>query len=173
MEEFSKSYRVIFYSRCYHYPNKNPFSAEYQTAITEAENLATFLCKLNFKRVHLVGASYGAFTALVFAVKHPKMVRSMVLAESTVHQLIRDIPDGETIYHDFINALKPVAEEFKRDNDKEAMSIFSGILGRQLDKLPTAAVEAIMHNKFLSLPEITLELSISVKNKRSSLTNII
>jgi pimeloyl-ACP methyl ester carboxylesterase len=74
------------------------------------------------------------------------MVRSMVLAEPTAHQLIRDLSGGETVYQDFINALKPVVEAFNRDDDKEAMSIFNGILGRKLDKMPSAAVEAIMQN---------------------------
>jgi pimeloyl-ACP methyl ester carboxylesterase len=146
MEAFSKSYRVISYSRRYHFPNKNTPDAEYQTANTEAGDLAGFLRQLKLKRVHLVGTSYGAFTALVFAVKHPKMVRSMVLAEPPAHQLIRDLPDGETIYQDFINALKPVVEAFSKGNDKEAMNIFNGILGRNLDKLPSPAVEGIMQN---------------------------
>ena len=144
MAAFSKSYRVISYSRRYHYPNKNPLNAEYRTAITEAEDLAAFLRKLKLKRVHLVGTSYGALTALVFAVKHPKMVRSMVLAEPPAHQLIRDSSGGETVYQDFINALKPAVDAFNRGDDKEAMSIFNGILGRKLDNLPPTAVEAIM-----------------------------
>ena len=146
MEEFSKAYRVISYSRRYHYPNKNPLTAEYQTAITEAEDLAAFLRKLKLGKVHLIGQSYGGFTALIFALKNPGMVRSMVLAEPPAHQLIRDLPDGETVYLDFMNALKPVAEAFRQGNDREAMSIFNGILGRKLDNLPPATVEAIMQN---------------------------
>jgi pimeloyl-ACP methyl ester carboxylesterase len=146
MEEFSKTYRVISYSRRYHYPNKNPLTAEYRTAITEAEDLDAFLRQLKLKRVRLVGTSYGAFTALIFAVKHPKMVRSMVLAEPPAHQLIRDLPGGETVYRDFMNALKPVAESFRQTNDREAMSLFNGILGRKFDRLPPSAVESIMQN---------------------------
>ncbi len=163
-DEFSKTYRVISYSRRFHYPNKNALDAKYRTALTEAEDLAAFLDKLKIKRVHLVGLSYGAFTALSFAVKYPKMVRSMVLAEPPAHQLIRDLPDGETVYQDFIKALKPVAEAFRRGEDREAMSVFNGILGRKLDALPPATVEAMMQNalaiKALSLssdpfPEIS------------------
>ncbi len=146
IEEFSKTYRVISYSRRFHFPNKNPLTAEYRTAKTEAEDLNAFLRKLKLKRVHLVGTSYGAFTGLIFALKHPKMVRSMVLAEPPAHQLIRDLPGGEAVYQDFMNALKSVAGSFRQANDREAMSIFNGILGRKFDKLPPATIEAIMQN---------------------------
>jgi pimeloyl-ACP methyl ester carboxylesterase len=145
IEEFSKTYRVISYSRRYHYPNKNTLDSEYQGALTEAEDLAAFLRQLKLERVHLVGQSYGALTALIFAVKHPRSVRSLILSEPPAHQLIRDLPGGEAIYQAFINALKSVTEAFKRD-DKEAMSIFNGILGLKLDNLPLPAVEAIMQN---------------------------
>lgn len=146
MEEFSKTYRVISYSRRFHYPNKNPLSSKYNAVLTEAEDLAAFLRKLKLKKVHLVGTSYGAFTALVFALKHPKMVRSLTLAEPPAHQLIRDLPGGEAVYQEFMNALKPVGEEFNNGSDREAMSIFNGILGRNFDKLPPPTVEAIMQN---------------------------
>ena len=143
---FSKNYRVIAYSRRFHYPNKNPSNDKYRAVETEAEDLKHFLRKLKLKRVHLVGTSYGAFTALVFAVKNPKTVRSLTIAEPPAHQLIRDLPGGEAVYRDFINALKPVGEEFKKGNDRAAMSVFNGILGREFDKLPPAAVESIMQN---------------------------
>jgi pimeloyl-ACP methyl ester carboxylesterase len=146
MNEFSKTYRVISYSRRYHYPNKNLLDTEYRAAETEAEDLFGFLRELKLKRVHLVGLSYGAFTALIFAVKHPKMVRSMVLAEPPAHQLIRDLPGGETVYQDFLNALKPAVEAFRQGKDREAMSFFFAALGRKLDSQPPAAVEAVMQN---------------------------
>ena len=146
IEEFSKNYRVISYSRRYHYPNKNTLDSKYKTALTEAEDLAAFLRELKLERVHLVGHSYGGFTALIFAVKHPRSVRSLVLSEPPAHQLIRDLPDGETIYQEFLNALKPMVEAFERGDDKEAMSIFNGLMGRRLDKLPPPVAEAIMQN---------------------------
>lgn len=146
MEVFSKNYRVISYSRRFHYPNKNPLTDKYRAVQTEAEDLKNFLRKLKLKRVHLVGTSYGAFTALVFALDNPKMARSLTIAEPPAHQLIRDLPGGDAVYQDFINALKPVDEEFKKGNDRGAMNIFNGILGREFNKLPPAAVESIMQN---------------------------
>jgi pimeloyl-ACP methyl ester carboxylesterase len=145
-DEFSKSYRVISYSRRFNYPNKNPLSGEYRAAETDAEDLFKFLRELKLERVHLVGVSYGALTELVFALKHPKVVRSMVLAEPPAHHLIRDLPGGETVYQDFINALKPAVEAFSQGKDREAMSFFFAALGRKLDNQPPAAVESVMQN---------------------------
>ncbi len=76
IKEFSKTYRVISYSRRYHYPNKNQFVGSNHSAYVEADDLDTVLRRLKLKKVHLVGVSYGAMTALVFAVKDPRKVRS-------------------------------------------------------------------------------------------------
>ncbi len=146
MEEFSKTYRVISYSQRYHYPNKNVLTAKYHSVNTDANDLAAFLRKIKLNKVHLVGASSGAFTALVFALKYPKMVRSLVLAEPPAHQLIRDLPEGEAVYQNFMNALKPAAEAFRQNDARKGISIFVGILGRKFDSLPPAVVEVIMQN---------------------------
>src|SRR6476660_9523421 len=69
MKVLSPQYRVISYSRRYNYPNNNPFTAKYHSAYTEADDLAAFIRRLKLGRVHLVGTSIGAFTALVLAVR--------------------------------------------------------------------------------------------------------
>jgi len=68
MKVLSPQFRVISYSRRYNYPNNNPLTAKYHSAYTEADDLAAFIRKLKLGRVHLVGTSIGAFTALVLAV---------------------------------------------------------------------------------------------------------
>lgn len=166
MEVFPQSYRVISYSQRFHYPNKNALTAKYRSVNTDADDLAVFLRKLKLNKVHLVGASSGAFTALIFALRHPQMVRSLILAEPPAHQLIRDLPEGEAVYQDFVNALKPAVEAFRQNDDRKAMSFFVGVLGRKFDSLPPATIEAIMQNALAikaimlspeSFPEISKE----------------
>jgi len=97
----------------------------------------------------VVGASYGAFTALVFALKHPDLVRSLVLAEPPVHQLIRDTPEGEAAYQEFMtNVMKPAGEAFKAGNDQGAMKILSdGISGPdRWQRLTPEGRAAVMQN---------------------------
>lgn len=59
MEEFSRSFRVIAYSRRYNYPNDNPLTPSYRSAYTDADDLAAFIRHLKLGRVHLVGTSAG------------------------------------------------------------------------------------------------------------------
>jgi pimeloyl-ACP methyl ester carboxylesterase len=80
LDAFAKQYRAIAYSRRYNYPNKNPVQPNH-SAVVEGEDLAAIIEKLNLGRVHLVGHSYGGYAALFVAIQHPKLVRTLTLAE--------------------------------------------------------------------------------------------
>src|SRR6266536_998154 len=149
MKVLSPQYRVISYSRRYNYPNNNPLTAKYHSAYTEADDLAAFIRKLGLGRVHLIGTSIGAFTALVLAVKHPEMVRSLVLAEPPVHEWVRDSPNGAAAYREFMTTIwEPATEAFKAGDDKGAMRIFvDGFIGtRRFDNLSPEGLTAVMQN---------------------------
>jgi pimeloyl-ACP methyl ester carboxylesterase len=72
IERISSHYRVIAYSRRYNYPNNNAEIPPDHSAIVEARDLAALLDELKRERVHIVGYSYGALTALFFATEHPE-----------------------------------------------------------------------------------------------------
>jgi non-heme chloroperoxidase len=149
MEAFSRRYRVISYSRRYNYPNDNPLTASYRSAYTDADDLAAFIRHLNLGRVHLVGTSAGALAALVLAIKHPKTVGSMVLAEPPVHRWARDDPQGEALYRRFmISIWEPAAAAFKAGDDQGAMRILvDGFAGAgRFDGLPPEARAVAMQN---------------------------
>ena len=149
MKLLSPQFRVISYSRRYNYPNNNPISAKYHSAYTEAEDLAVFIRQLKLGRVHLVGTSMGAFTALVLAVKHPEMVRSLVLAEPPIHPWVRNTPDGVAAYRQFMTTIQePARAAFKAGDDKGAMRFFvDGIIGTgRFESLPPEGLAAVMQN---------------------------
>ena len=152
MKALSPEFRVISYSRRYHYPNNNPLTAKYHSAYTEADDLAALIRKLGLGRVHLIGTSIGAFTALVLAVKHPEMVRSLVLAEPPVHQWVKDSPNGAVAYGEFMTTIwEPAAEAFKTGDDggaTRAMKILvDGFAGTgRFDNLSPEARSAAMQN---------------------------
>jgi non-heme chloroperoxidase len=105
-------HRVIAYSRRYNFPNENPGGADHSPGI-EAHDLAGLIDHLGLDRVHLVGHSYGAYTALVFALEHPERVRSLVLAEPPIISWLPDIPGGEGIYEGFMAGVwRPLAQTF-------------------------------------------------------------
>jgi pimeloyl-ACP methyl ester carboxylesterase len=149
MDEFSRSFRVISYSRRYNYPNDNPLMKSYRSAYTDAEDLAAFIRHLKLGRVHLVGTSAGALAALMLAVEHPGMVRSMVLAEPPVHRWAKDDPKGEALYREFMATIwEPAAAAFKAGDEEGAMrTLVDGFAGAgRFDRLPPEARAVAMQN---------------------------
>jgi non-heme chloroperoxidase len=115
-------HRVIAYSRRYNHPNRNPDHVANHSALVEAEDLAAFLDRLGLERVHLVGHSYGAYTALMFALDHPGRIRSLVLAEPPILSWLPEIPGGEGIEEEFMRDVwSPMAEAFATGGDEAGL----------------------------------------------------
>ena len=81
IDEFSKHFKVISYSRRYHQPNENVTDDSVYSRTLHTSDLVEFLIALNIKKAHLIGHSYGASIALMAAVEHPEFVGSLVLGE--------------------------------------------------------------------------------------------
>jgi pimeloyl-ACP methyl ester carboxylesterase len=124
IEPFAKYYRVIAYSRRYNYPNENSQIRADHSAIVEAEDLAALIRKLRLKRVHIIGHSYGALTALLLAVRHPELVRTLVLAEPPILRWAQETPKGLELFNDFIdNMWKPTGNAFRRGEKEQALRL--------------------------------------------------
>ena len=125
MQALSPLYRVISYSRRYHYPNDNPLTASNHSALIDAADLAGLIAELRLGPMRLVGTSYGAFTALALAVEHPELVRSLVLAEPPIHRWVTDTGRGATLFSEFMTTVRGQAgKAFAAGNDEAAMRIF-------------------------------------------------
>jgi pimeloyl-ACP methyl ester carboxylesterase len=149
MDALSPYYRVISYSRRYHYPNENPITGANHSALIDADDLAGLIDQLELRRVHLVGTSYGAFTALALAIAHPELVRSLELAEPPVHQWVTDTAHGAALYGEFMTTVQePARLAFAAGNDESAMRIFIDAFDGNgtFDGLPAERRAAIMQN---------------------------
>jgi non-heme chloroperoxidase len=149
MEPFSRDYRVIAYSRRYNYPNNNPNIRLNHSAIVEAEDLAALITKLGLGHVHLVGHSYGAYTALFLAVKHPEQVRTLVLAEPPVHRWVQKTPEGKPVFEEFMtNIWRPAGQAFRRGDDEQALRLTTDyFVGKgAFDQLPQKLRTILMDN---------------------------
>jgi pimeloyl-ACP methyl ester carboxylesterase len=97
LESLSKSYRVFAYSRRHNAPNpERKGGADYTDAVAETD-LAAFIRTLNLGRVHLIGHSAGAGVALLAARDHPRLVRSLILAEPVVDSVIADHAEAQAL----------------------------------------------------------------------------
>jgi non-heme chloroperoxidase len=93
MDALSTSYWTLSYSRRCSYPNQRK-DYENSTVENNAEDLAQLLKAKIAAPAHLIGHSYGAFTALYCAYKNPKLVRSLVLVDPYVPSLIIKDPQN-------------------------------------------------------------------------------
>jgi non-heme chloroperoxidase len=152
IEPFAQHYRVIDYSRRYNFPNQNaPIISNY-SAITDADDLAALIQKLELGPVHIVAHSYGGYAALFLAVRHPELVRSLVLAEPATLCWARDNPEGRALFAEQMdNVWKPAREAFTRGDEEAALRItldyFEGTGG--YDRLPEAVQKRLKED----LPE--------------------
>jgi len=139
IDTFSKSYRIITYSRRFNFPNQNTKEIKKFSAITEAEDLAAFITQLQLGSVHLVGHSFGGLISLFLVKKHPELVRSLTLSEPALIGWLPNIAGGKILYDNFNTQLwKPVKQAFEMNDTtavlKQTLVYFAG--ADILDQLP-------------------------------------
>ncbi|UQD95647.1 alpha/beta fold hydrolase [Bradyrhizobium japonicum] len=148
LEAFSKGYRLISYSRRYHYPNEWPKDATDFSVSLHARDLAAFIKALNLPPVHLIGHSYGAFIAFLVARDHPEVIRSLTLGEPPVWPLLKTNPEGDALLSAVITRSIATSEAFKQGNDEEGVRRFvNGVLGDgSYEKIPPPVLKRVMDN---------------------------
>jgi pimeloyl-ACP methyl ester carboxylesterase len=149
------SYRAITYSRRYARPNEDIEPAVDNQMLPHVDDLAAFLRAIDAAPAHLVGNSWGAFIALLTAVRHPDLIRALVLEEPPVlPQFVSTPPRFPELLRLLIlrprttialigfgaKVIGPVQKAFRRDDDEIAMLTFvNGVLGRDAyEQLPGA-----------------------------------
>ena len=80
----SQHYRVLLYDCRGQWQSDHPKEA--YTMELHADDLAALLDALSIPKAHIAGISYGAEVSMVFALKYPALVKSLILA-STVSQI--------------------------------------------------------------------------------------
>jgi non-heme chloroperoxidase len=88
-------YRVVAVSRRYHWPQLATPSAGDYTFAHQADDLAHVL-QARSGKAHLVGHSYGAGVALLVALDHPELIRSLVLIEPPFSSVVPPTENGFT-----------------------------------------------------------------------------
>lgn len=102
VDELSRSFRVISYSRRYNYPNNNPLTPEYRSAYTDAEDLAAFIRHLKLGRVHLSGHFRGRAGGTGAGRRTPEDGTQPRSGGAPVHRWAKDDTKGEPLYREFM-----------------------------------------------------------------------
>lgn len=163
LPEIGASYRAIAYSRRYARPNRDIEPGADDPMLPHVDDLAALLRVLDAAPAHLVGHSWGAFIALLAAIRHPDLVRSLVLAEPPVLSLYTSVPPRArellpllvrrprtalTILAFGARTIAPANRAFRRGADEQALQIFAtGVLGRErYERLPDARWQQARQN---------------------------
>lgn len=149
----SRGYRAICYSRRYNHPNNNAPQPNH-SAIVEAEDLGRLLTALKIKKAHLMGHSYGAYTALMFALKYPERIATVTLAEPPLVPWIASIKgenaEAAKAHRDdhlarFVGRVRAAFDE--GDEEKVLRAFFDYFVGEgAVDRLPQRVVEGRRRN---------------------------
>lgn len=132
MGPFSERYRVIAYSRRYHYPNPWDGDGTDYSAELHADDLAALIRALADEPVHLVTSSYGGNVALYMTAQHPELVQSLVLGEPPLLPWLAHIPGGKRQWQRFLDeAWLPARAAFEQDRLEDGARLFlDGVMGR-------------------------------------------
>jgi pimeloyl-ACP methyl ester carboxylesterase len=150
-----------------------------------ATDLAALIDRLGVAPAHIVGHSYGAFTALVCARDYPDMVRSLVLGEPpAVPLLVSDPNKPATLLPLFfrsprtalalmkfgIEAVQPAEQAFARGDVDAAVQLFvRGVIGRDVvfDDLAPLIREQMRANGVALRAEIQISEPFTCQHARS------
>lgn len=155
---FVPYFRCISYSRRYSVPNGNRVASPDHSALTESDDLEALLAHWQAVPAVLVGASYGAYTALALAARRPEQVRALVLVEPPVMRLANASAEGRAIRSDFDRRIRlPARQAFEAGDDARAVWLLTeGILGgMDLGQQSAAAMGRRLENAE-SLRRVTL-----------------
>jgi pimeloyl-ACP methyl ester carboxylesterase len=146
------SYRAIAYSRRYARPNEDIEPDADDQMHRHVDDLAAFLREIGAAPAHVVGHSWGAFICLLAAIRQPRLVRSVVLAEPPVLSLFMSVPPRPTEVLRLLRRPRtalailafaartglPAEKAFRRGDDETAMRSFAyGLLGKDnYERLP-------------------------------------
>jgi pimeloyl-ACP methyl ester carboxylesterase len=126
---FAEHYRTIAYSRRYNYPNTNPARPGY-SAVVDSDDLAALIHTLRLGKVVVIGHSYGALAALFLAVRHPELVRALVLAEPPAVSLLAGVHGDEAarakaMFDDIQRRMvRPMQQAYQKGDREEGIRIF-------------------------------------------------
>jgi non-heme chloroperoxidase len=121
---FSAHYRVVSYSRRYHYPNPPADATAAANAARHAADLADFIDALKIAPAHVIGHSSGGTVAAYLVRDRPELVRSVVLAEPATFGVIAQHPEAKALADERGAAMAPVKQAIEASNNDEAVRKF-------------------------------------------------
>jgi non-heme chloroperoxidase len=161
-ESFAARYRVISYSRRYHYPNAwTGDGRDYSTAL-HASDLAKMIDSLDYGPAHLIGQSSGGVIAAHCARHYPDRVRTLSVCEPSFMPWLPELQGGQRELDNFIAKVqKPGAQHMAEGDAEGAVRVFcDGVLGPGSFASLSPEMQSVM---LANSPELKVELEVATK----------
>jgi pimeloyl-ACP methyl ester carboxylesterase len=139
-----------------------PDQGEQFSQETHVQDLVAFIRQLQSGPVVLVGRSYGAYTALVAAMRHPELVRGLVLNEPPIWSLLT-APAERAALADDLKGIAPVRAAAQAGRIDEATRQFADWVNAEpggFDALPTVTQRMHLDNA----RTVPLQLATAARN---------
>jgi len=150
IQSFAEKFHVVSYSRRYAYPNQWPGDGEDNNLTNNATDLAELIInRLDLGPAHLIGHSYGAFTALYMAYHHPELVKTLVLGEPPVLSLLENNGKYRKDLSVFYAIRENVQDAIRTGDMERAVRMFiDGVMRKEgfFYQLPSDARAVLMDN---------------------------
>lgn len=149
LQYFETTRRVIVYSRRHHHPNPPPSSGDDYRIGDHVADLAALIRQRVNGRADVVGTSSGGLVALQLAVKHPGLVRRLVVVEPVVFGLLDDPADPG------VTSLEAARDLLREGDTDAALRRFVGALigPGAYDFMPASTRQMLLDN----LPALSAE----------------
>jgi non-heme chloroperoxidase len=121
----SEHYHVVAYSRRYHSPNPPPGPDADAGLDLQVDDLFKMMNATGITSAHFIGHSYGGAVALGFALQHPEMVRSLVLAEPAVNGVLSKTPENDSLLKESQDLRVRVKEVFATGNSEQIVKTYA------------------------------------------------
>jgi pimeloyl-ACP methyl ester carboxylesterase len=165
LPEVGRSYRAIAYSRRFARPNEPIDPEARDPTLPHVEDLVAFLHEIDAKPAHLVAHSWGGLVCLLTALRHPEIVRTLVLEEpAAVTLFVPSIPPrladllhliatrpraAIALFRFMLGAMIPAQKAFKRgEEDKGLWILVRGLMGKRgFEQIPEEVREQLYENR--------------------------
>lgn len=147
MAGLAEHFRVVAYSRRYHWPNQSIASGADYSFQQHVDDLGAIVERLELAPANVVGHSYGALVALHLAMQRPQLVRSLVLGEPPALTLFTSDPPRPSemlallchrpgtafdVFRLGATGIEPAKSAIRRADRDEALRRFgTAVLGRE------------------------------------------
>lgn len=144
---FAKQHRFIATTLRYHGTAPWPDDGRQYSAETHVADLAALIGALKAGPAHVVGLSYGGLLAAMLAVKEPKLVRTLTLAEPALFALLAESPDGKPILDEWNKGAESMMAAMKAgDNMLATARLATVVTGTPFEKMPPSMRELLKDN---------------------------